>query len=171
VQVSSVVVQKKKGGREKNVSSVAMQDWQIPLGRRFRALKVWFVLRTYGQEGLQKYLEHHLRLAKLFQGFVEADDRFEIMAPPRFGLICFALTVENNSQTQLHLTSQGLYIPRLAQQQCKQTIAPILRQGMHNCLQGCVFDEFHAAGFVTEANVSSLSLNIPQDCRTLLQNS
>lgn len=67
------------------------KDWQIPLGRRFRALKVWFVLRTYGQEGLQKYLEHHLRLAKLFQGFVEADDRFKIMAPPRFGLICFAL--------------------------------------------------------------------------------
>ena len=86
--------------------SLVVQDWQIPLGRRFRALKVWFVLRTYGQEGLQKYLEHHLRLAKLFQGFVEADDRFEIMAPPRFGLICFALKVENHSQIQLHLISQ-----------------------------------------------------------------
>lgn len=72
---------------------VASQDWQIPLGRRFRALKVWFVLRTYGQEGLQNYLQHHLRLAKLFQSLVEADARFEITAPPRFGLICFALKV------------------------------------------------------------------------------
>ena len=88
------------------VWSVVIQDWQIPLGRRFRALKVWFVLRTYGLEGLQKYLEHHLRLAKLFQGFVEADDRFEIMAPPRFGLICFALKVEKHSQTQLDMTSK-----------------------------------------------------------------
>ena len=83
---------------------MVVKDWQIPLGRRFRALKVWFVLRTYGQEGLQKYLEHHLRLAKLFQGFVEADDRFEIMAPPRFGLICFALKVQKPSQ--LHLKPQ-----------------------------------------------------------------
>ncbi|KAL3137675.1 hypothetical protein ABBQ38_004950 [Trebouxia sp. C0009 RCD-2024] len=69
------------------------KDWQVPLGRRFRALKVWFVLRTYGQQGLQSYIEHHLRLTKLFQGFVEADERFEIppSAPPRFGLVCFAL--------------------------------------------------------------------------------
>lgn len=76
--------------------AVVLQDWQVPLGRRFRALKVWFVLRTYGQQGLQSYIEHHLRLAKLFQGFVEADERFEIppSAPPRFGLVCFALKVD-----------------------------------------------------------------------------
>ena len=77
------------------------QDWQVPLGRRFRALKVWFVLRIYGQQGLQSYIQHHLRLAKLFQGLVEADERFEIAAPPRFGLICFALKVQ-------HLTAQSL---------------------------------------------------------------
>lgn len=88
---------------------VAAQDWQIPLGRRFRALKVWFVLRTYGQEGLQNYLQHHLRLAKLFQGFVEADARFEITAPPRFGLICFALKV------RLHLDRNILQVPFLSQ--------------------------------------------------------
>ena len=70
-----------------------LQDWQVPLGRRFRALKVWFVLRTYGRQGLQSYIEHHLRLAGLFQGLVEADERFEITAPPRFGLVCFALKV------------------------------------------------------------------------------
>lgn len=73
--------------------SLLIQDWQVPLGRRFRALKVWFVLRTYGQQGLQSYIEHHLRLAGLFQGLVEADERFEITAPPRFGLVCFALKV------------------------------------------------------------------------------
>ena len=70
-----------------------LQDWQVPLGRRFRALKVWFVLRTYGQQGLQSYIEHHLRLAGMFQGLVEADERFELTAPPKFGLVCFALKV------------------------------------------------------------------------------
>lgn len=70
-----------------------MQDWQIPLGRRFRALKVWFVLRTYGQKGLQDYLQHHLNLAKLFAKLVQSDERFEITAPPRFALVCFALKV------------------------------------------------------------------------------
>lgn len=78
-----------------NIAVGVLQDWQVPLGRRFRALKVWFVLRTYGQQGLQSYIEHHLRLAKLFQGFVEADERFEITAPPRFALICFALKVSD----------------------------------------------------------------------------
>ena len=75
----------------------------MPLGRRFRALKVWFVLRTYGQQGLQSYIEHHLRLAKLFQGLVEADERFEITAPPRFGLVCFALKVKHLMSQMEHM--------------------------------------------------------------------
>ena len=73
--------------------AVGTQDRQIPLGRRFRALKVWFILRTYGQTGLQDYLQHHLDLAKLFVKLVQSDERFEITAPPKFALVCFALKV------------------------------------------------------------------------------
>jgi aromatic-L-amino-acid decarboxylase len=65
------------------------RDWGIPLGRRFRALKLWFVIRSYGLEGLQAMVREHLRLARLFRGWVEAHDRFEILAPPRFSLVCF----------------------------------------------------------------------------------
>ena len=70
-----------------------MQDWQIPLGRRFRALKLWFVLRTYGGEGLRAYLRHHIALATNFAARVEADPRFRLACPPRFSLVCFTLAV------------------------------------------------------------------------------
>jgi len=71
--------------------SVLQQDWQVPLGRRFRALKLWFVLRSYGRAGLQDYLRHHLALAATVEARVRADSRFELAAPPRFALVCFRL--------------------------------------------------------------------------------
>ncbi len=65
------------------------RDWGIQLGRRFRALKLWFVLRSYGVEGIQAYVREHLRLAQLFKGWIEAEPNFEILAPVPFGLVCF----------------------------------------------------------------------------------
>jgi aromatic-L-amino-acid/L-tryptophan decarboxylase len=65
------------------------RDWGIQLGRRFRALKLWFVLRSYGVEGLQAYVREHMRLAQLFKGWVESEPKFEILAPVPFGLVCF----------------------------------------------------------------------------------
>jgi aromatic-L-amino-acid decarboxylase len=65
------------------------RDWGIPLGRRFRALKLWFVIRSYGVDGLKEMVREHIRLAELFRGWVEADARFEILAPVHFGLVCF----------------------------------------------------------------------------------
>ena len=67
------------------------RDWGIQLGRRFRALKLWFVLRSYGAEGLRSFVREHIRLAELFKSWVEADPRFELMAPVHFGLVCFRL--------------------------------------------------------------------------------
>jgi len=67
------------------------RDWQIPLGRRFRALKLWFVIRHYGVEGLRAYIREHVRLAELFESLVRADDRFEIAAPRTLNLVCFRL--------------------------------------------------------------------------------
>lgn len=69
--------------------AIDYRDWQIPLGRRFRALKLWFVLRSYGVEGLQRFIRHHIDLAELFAGWVSADPRFELVVPRSLNLICF----------------------------------------------------------------------------------
>ncbi len=64
-------------------------DYGIQLGRRFRALKFWFVIRYFGVEGLQARLREHCRLARLFASWVEADPNWEMMAPVPFALVCF----------------------------------------------------------------------------------
>ena len=65
------------------------RDWQIPLGRRFRALKLWFVLRYYGAQELQRRLREHVRLAHEFASWVEASEDFELAAPVPLNLVCF----------------------------------------------------------------------------------
>ena len=68
------------------------RDWQIELGRRFRALKLWFVLRSYGLSGLQEIIRRHVALAAEFAAWVEADPDFEIAAPVNLNLVCFRHT-------------------------------------------------------------------------------
>jgi aromatic-L-amino-acid decarboxylase len=65
------------------------RDWQVPLGRRFRSLKLWFVLRWYGLEGLRHHIREHVRLARLLADRIEADPRLELAAPVHLGLVCF----------------------------------------------------------------------------------
>ena len=65
------------------------RDWQIPLGRRFRALKLWFVIRHYGIEGLQHHVRRHVELAQRFAGWIRDDKRFELAAPAPLNLVCF----------------------------------------------------------------------------------
>jgi aromatic-L-amino-acid decarboxylase len=65
------------------------RDWQIPLGRRFRALKLWFVLRTFGVEGLRELVRRHVALARELAGWVQDDPRFELAAPLTLALVCF----------------------------------------------------------------------------------
>jgi len=65
------------------------RDWQIPLGRRFRALKLWFVIRHYGIEGLQYHVRQHVELAQQFANWVKNDSRFELAAPVPLNLVCF----------------------------------------------------------------------------------
>ncbi|MCX6132521.1 MAG: pyridoxal-dependent decarboxylase [Ignavibacteriales bacterium] len=66
-----------------------LMDFGVPLGRRFRALKFWFVLRYFGWDGLAARLREHLRLAQEFKRWVEADPDFEVLAPVHFGAVCF----------------------------------------------------------------------------------
>jgi len=70
-------------------SVIDYRDWQIPLGRRFRALKLWFVIRHYGVEGLRYHVQRHVDLAQEFAKWVRADDRWELMAPAPLNLVCF----------------------------------------------------------------------------------
>ncbi len=65
------------------------RDWQIPLGRRFRSLKLWFVLRQYGIEGLQYHIREHVKLAQQLSQWIKEDERFELAAPVPLNLVCF----------------------------------------------------------------------------------
>lgn len=71
------------------------RDWQIPLGRRFRALKLWFVMRHYGAEGLRAYISGHVRLGALAASLIDADERFERPAERCLSLVTFRLKGDN----------------------------------------------------------------------------
>ncbi|MFJ6169009.1 pyridoxal-dependent decarboxylase [Micromonospora orduensis] len=103
------------------------RDWQVPLGRRFRALKLWFVLRWYGAKGLRAHIRSGVALAARFAERVRVDDRFEVVAAHPFSLVCFrlradddtnaALLAEVNGSGRVHLTHTrvaGRYTLRLA---------------------------------------------------------
>jgi aromatic-L-amino-acid/L-tryptophan decarboxylase len=77
------------------------RDWHIPLGRRFRALKLWFVIRHYGVEGLRALVRHHVRLAERFEALVRSDDRFEVCAPRPLNLVCFRLKGDDSANESL----------------------------------------------------------------------
>jgi aromatic-L-amino-acid decarboxylase len=65
------------------------RDWHIPLGRRFRSLKLWFVIRYYGVEGLQFHVRWHIAMAQQFLEWVKQDERFQVAAPAPLNLVCF----------------------------------------------------------------------------------
>lgn len=69
-----------------------MRNMQIPLGRRFRSLKIWFVLRSYGVQGFQEHIRRGIKCADVFAGLMGEDERFEMVAPPNFALRVFRLT-------------------------------------------------------------------------------
>ena len=106
---------------------VDYRDWQVPLGRRFRALKLWAVLRWYGAEGLRAHIRTHVELAAWFAGQVRADPRFEVVAPHPLALVCFRLRAGDGASEDLlrrvndsgeaylsHTRVRGSYALRLA---------------------------------------------------------
>jgi aromatic-L-amino-acid decarboxylase len=72
-----------------------LMDTGIQLGRRFRALKLWMILRHFGADGLRAHLAEHMRLARLFAGWVDRSDRFERAAPVPFSVVCFRLRAQS----------------------------------------------------------------------------
>jgi len=80
------------------------RDWQVPLGRRFRALKLWAVLRWYGAEGLREHIRAGVGLAQQLASWARADPRFEVVAPHPLGLVCLRL-VAGDHATEALLTA------------------------------------------------------------------
>jgi aromatic-L-amino-acid decarboxylase len=74
------------------------RDWQVPLGRRFRALKLWWVLRAYGANGIRRHIREHVRLASCFGGRVDEHPSLVRVAPVAFGLVSFR-HVDGNEAT------------------------------------------------------------------------
>jgi aromatic-L-amino-acid decarboxylase len=116
----------------------ALSDYGPALGRRFRSLKLWAVLRCYGREGLQRMLREHVRLANLFAELVEADPEWELCAPQRFSLVVFRRNGTDEENEQIveranrsgdmflsHTKLHGRYVLRLAIGNARTTEADV----------------------------------------------
>ncbi|HLY95121.1 MAG TPA: aminotransferase class V-fold PLP-dependent enzyme [Gaiellaceae bacterium] len=118
----------------------SLPDYGPALGRRFRSLKLWAVLRCYGAEGLRAIQREHMRLARLFAEWVEADPRWELAAPVRFSLVAFryagtdeeneAILERVNRSGEIfisHTKLDGRYVLRLAIGNARTTEADVRR--------------------------------------------
>jgi len=89
IQTLSILPEYLRNQATESGAVIDYRDWQVPLGRRFRALKLWFVIRHYGTEGLQHHVRRHVELAQQFASWLKADNRFELAAPVPLNLVCF----------------------------------------------------------------------------------
>ena len=87
--------------------AIDIKDYGPALGRRFRALKLWFVLRWYGAEGLRALIRDHVRLAELFAALVEAEPGWEVVAPHPFSTVCFRHLERDNDEIAKAATATG----------------------------------------------------------------
>ena len=91
--------------------AVDLKDFGPALGRRFRALKLWFVLRMYGADGLRAIIREHVRLAQLFASWVEAEPGWDVVAPHPFSTVCFRQAGGDNFELARAATATGeLYV-------------------------------------------------------------
>ncbi|HET9406814.1 MAG TPA: pyridoxal-dependent decarboxylase [Candidatus Sulfotelmatobacter sp.] len=89
IQTLSILPEYLRNQATESGAVIDYRDWHIQLGRRFRSLKLWFVIRHYGVEGLQYHIREHVRLAQQCAAWVSRDDRFELAAPVPLNLVCF----------------------------------------------------------------------------------
>src|SRR6202162_5153145 len=89
IQTLSVLPEYLRNQATESGAVIDYRDWHIQLGRRFRSLKLWFVIRHYGVEGLQHHIREHVRLAQQLAEWVRKDENFELAAPVPLNLICF----------------------------------------------------------------------------------
>jgi aromatic-L-amino-acid decarboxylase len=113
IQTLSILPEYLRNQATESGAVIDYRDWHIQLGRRFRSLKLWFVIRYYGIEGLQHHIREHVRLAQEFANWLLKDDRFELAAPVQLNLVCFRLRAGDQANQALmdRLNSSGdLYL-------------------------------------------------------------
>jgi aromatic-L-amino-acid decarboxylase len=101
IQTLSILPEYLKNQATESGAVYDYRDWQIPLGRRFRSLKLWFVIRHYGVEGLQFHVRQHIALAQSFAQWVRSDARFEVVAPVPLNLVCFRFRGSDDDNQKL----------------------------------------------------------------------
>ena len=101
IQTLSILPEYLRNQATESGAVIDYRDWHIQLGRRFRSLKLWFVIRHYGVEGLQHHIREHVRLAQQFAVWLRNDDRFEFAAPAPLNLVCFRLRSGDNASQSL----------------------------------------------------------------------
>ena len=84
------------------------RDWGVPLGRRFRALKLWSVIRTYGVEGLREKIRLHIKIAKNLAKQISLENDFEILAPVPLCVVCFRFIPAGYDEKQLNTLNETL---------------------------------------------------------------
>ncbi|XP_055858861.1 histidine decarboxylase isoform X2 [Episyrphus balteatus] len=142
---------------ENSGSAVDYMHWQIPLSKRFRSLKLWFVLRSFGIKGLQKHIREGVRLAQRFEALVNADHRFEIPAKRHLGMVVFRIKGDNeiterllkrlNHRGNLHCVPasiKGKYVIRFTVTSNRTTLDDILNDWQEiRLVAGFVLDEMN----------------------------
>jgi len=118
INTLSVLPEYLKNAATASGSVIDYRDWQIPLGRRFRALKLWFVIRSFGVEGLRQRIAAHVELARQFARWVDGDPDFDLAGPAPLNLVCFrhrggdevnqCIMDRLNASGRLHLTHTRL---------------------------------------------------------------
>jgi aromatic-L-amino-acid decarboxylase len=101
IQALSVLPEYLRNQATESGAVIDYRDWQIALGRRFRSLKLWFVIRHYGVEGLQHHIRRHVELTQQFTAWIKEDERFEIAAPVPLNLVCFRLKTGDDANKKL----------------------------------------------------------------------
>ncbi|XP_034255895.1 histidine decarboxylase isoform X2 [Thrips palmi] len=139
--------------------AIDYMHWQIPLSKRFRALKLWFVIRKYGIKGLQKHIREGVRMAQKFEALVLSDPRFEIPAKRHLGMVVFRLVGDNelterllkriNSNGALHCVPaslKGQYVIRFTVTSARTTTEDITKDWAEiRSTASTIIHEYHAA--------------------------
>ena len=101
INTMSILPEYLKNKTSTSESVFDLRDWGIPLGRRFRALKLWHVINYYGVSGLQEFIRTHMENTKILRSWIEMEKDFEIVTPTPLTLICFRHTKGNNFTEKL----------------------------------------------------------------------
>lgn len=134
------------------------RDWQIPLGRRFRALKIWFVVRTYGAQGLRDIVQRHIEMGEDFAGWIRGrGDLFAVLAGPAFALNVFTVIPPPSSSSSTTITAEAKELPsNHNHNEVGDSSRNALTEG--NALTRTIYEAVNAAGkiFITSTLVNGV---------------